>query len=74
MALLTGHRRIPPYGMASGGPDALGSNHVEGADGSVTRLDGVDAVDVGPGEVLVMSTPAAELSSPAGGNLSPSGD
>ncbi|NUK14555.1 hydantoinase B/oxoprolinase family protein [Streptomyces lunaelactis] len=57
VALLTGHRRVAPYGMAGGGPGALGSNHVERADGSVTRLEGVDAVDVGAGDVLVMSTP-----------------
>ncbi|MFF3324076.1 hydantoinase B/oxoprolinase family protein [Streptomyces sp. NPDC002889] len=56
-ALLTGHRRIAPYGMAGGEPGSLGENHVERADGSVTQLRGVDAVDVGPGDVLVMSTP-----------------
>ncbi|NUK04079.1 hydantoinase B/oxoprolinase family protein, partial [Streptomyces lunaelactis] len=39
VALLTGHRRVAPYGMAGGGPGALGSNHVERADGSVTRLE-----------------------------------
>ncbi|WP_406002041.1 hydantoinase B/oxoprolinase family protein [Streptomyces sp. NBC_00829] len=57
VALLTGHRRVPPYGMAGGLPGALGSNLVERADGSVTPLRGVDSVDVGPGDVLVMSTP-----------------
>ncbi|MFF0451290.1 hydantoinase B/oxoprolinase family protein [Streptomyces sp. NPDC004609] len=57
VALLTGHRRVAPYGMAGGGPGALGENHVERADGSVTRLGGADAVDVGPGDVLVVSTP-----------------
>lgn len=36
VALLTGHRRVPPYGMAGGLPGALGSNLVERADGSVT--------------------------------------
>lgn len=57
VALLTGHRRIPPYGMAGGESGMLGSNFVERADGSVTRLRGVDSVDVGPGDVLVMNTP-----------------
>lgn len=57
VALLTGHRRIAPYGMAGGAPGALGENRVERADGSVDRLDGVDSVDVGPGDVLVVSTP-----------------
>ncbi|MEU5978109.1 hydantoinase B/oxoprolinase family protein [Streptomyces sp. NPDC047315] len=57
VALLTGHRRIAPYGMAGGGPGALGENAVERADGTVTPLRGVDAVDVAPGDVLVMKTP-----------------
>ncbi|MFH8619694.1 hydantoinase B/oxoprolinase family protein [Streptomyces sp. NPDC017979] len=57
VALLTGHRRIAPYGMAGGGPGALGENAVERADGSVTRLLGVDSVDVAPEDVLVMKTP-----------------
>ncbi|MFI2212959.1 hydantoinase B/oxoprolinase family protein [Streptomyces sp. NPDC020141] len=57
VTLLTGHRRVAPYGMAGGGPGALGENSVERADGTVTPLKGVDSVDVGPDDVLVMSTP-----------------
>ncbi|WP_443070289.1 hydantoinase B/oxoprolinase family protein [Streptomyces sp. WAC05374] len=57
VALLTGHRRVPPYGMAGGAPGALGENAVERADGTVERLGGVDVVDVGAGDVLVVSTP-----------------
>ncbi|MBT2367683.1 hydantoinase B/oxoprolinase family protein [Streptomyces sp. ISL-10] len=57
VALLTGHRRIAPYGMAGGEPGALGENQVVRADGSVERLAGVDSVHVGPGDVLVLRTP-----------------
>lgn len=57
VALLTGHRRVPPYGMAGGGPGARGANEVERADGTVTPLRGVDSVEVGSGDVLVMRTP-----------------
>ncbi|MFB6981955.1 hydantoinase B/oxoprolinase family protein [Streptomyces scopuliridis] len=57
VTLLTGHRRVPPYGMAGGGPGALGSNVVERADGTVTPLRGVDSAEVGPDDVLVMRTP-----------------
>jgi 5-oxoprolinase (ATP-hydrolysing) len=57
VALLTGHRRVPPYGMAGGGPGALGENRVVRADGTVVPLAGVDSVDVKPGDVLVVSTP-----------------
>ncbi|MFE3661074.1 hydantoinase B/oxoprolinase family protein [Streptomyces sp. NPDC059165] len=57
VALLTGHRRVPPYGMSGGGPGALGVNEVERADGTVEVLRGADSVDVGPGDVLVVRTP-----------------
>jgi 5-oxoprolinase (ATP-hydrolysing) len=57
VALLTGHRRVPPYGMAGGGPGALGENRVVRADGTVVPLAGVDSVDVDAGDVLVVCTP-----------------
>ncbi|MFB7867453.1 hydantoinase B/oxoprolinase family protein [Streptomyces sp. NPDC056069] len=57
VALLTGHRRVPPYGMAGGAPGALGANSVERADGTVEYLEGVDSTDVGPDDVLVVRTP-----------------
>jgi 5-oxoprolinase (ATP-hydrolysing) len=57
VSTLSQHRRVPPYGMAGGGPGALGVNRVERADGTVTELGGSDAADVGPGDVLVIETP-----------------
>ncbi|MFD7444898.1 hydantoinase B/oxoprolinase family protein [Streptomyces sp. NPDC059909] len=57
VALLTGHRRVQPYGMAGGDPGALGANAVERADGTVEELQGVDSVDVAAGDVLVVRTP-----------------
>ncbi|MGP4111795.1 hydantoinase B/oxoprolinase family protein [Streptomyces sp. 4N509B] len=57
VALLTGHRRVPPYGMAGGAPGALGSNAVERADGTVEPLAGCDTAAVEPGDVLVLRTP-----------------
>ncbi|MCM2393444.1 hydantoinase B/oxoprolinase family protein [Streptomyces albipurpureus] len=57
VTLLTGHRKVAPYGMAGGGPGALGRNAVERADGSVAALAGVDSVEVGPQDVLVIETP-----------------
>lgn len=56
-ALLTGHRRVPPYGMAGGGPGALGSQHIERADGGRTPLNGCDTADLDVGDVLVIRTP-----------------
>ncbi|MFF5285445.1 hydantoinase B/oxoprolinase family protein [Streptomyces sp. NPDC013171] len=57
VALLTGHRRVPPYGMAGGEPGALGENLVERADGTVEHLEGAATTEVGPGDVLVLRTP-----------------
>jgi 5-oxoprolinase (ATP-hydrolysing) len=54
---LSGHRRVPPYGMAGGGPGALGGHWVEHADGSVTTMRGCDSVPVGAGDVFVLETP-----------------
>jgi len=57
VSLLTGHRRVPPYGMAGGEPGALGRNLVEREDGDVVELAGNDVVDVAAGDVLVVETP-----------------
>ncbi|MGP3974867.1 hydantoinase B/oxoprolinase family protein [Streptomyces sp. 8N114] len=57
VALLTGHRRVAPYGMAGGCPGALGGNVVEGADGTRTELAGRDVAELGAGEALVLHTP-----------------
>ena len=56
-AILSGHRRIPPYGMAGGAPGALGRNRVERADGTMVELSGTDTVEVEPGDVFVIETP-----------------
>lgn len=57
VALLTGHRRVPPYGMAGGAPGACGENLLLRADGSHERLRGCDVAEVGAGDVLVVRTP-----------------
>ncbi|MGP4004274.1 hydantoinase B/oxoprolinase family protein [Streptomyces sp. 8N706] len=57
VAVLSGHRRVPPYGMAGGEPGALGTNVVERVDGAATPLGGCDTAEVGPGDVLVVRTP-----------------
>ncbi len=62
VSTLSQHRRVPPYGMAGGAPGATGANRIERADGTVTRLaGGSDSADVGPGDVLVIETPAAGI-------------
>ena len=54
---LSGHRRVPAFGMAGGGPGALGRHWVERADGSVTELRGCDTAHLGAGDVFVIETP-----------------
>jgi 5-oxoprolinase (ATP-hydrolysing) len=56
-AILSGHRRIPPYGLEGGAPGALGRNHVERPDGSVVELKGTDKIDMRPGDCFIIETP-----------------
>jgi 5-oxoprolinase (ATP-hydrolysing) len=68
VSTLSGHRRVPPYGMAGGQPGALGRNRVERADGDVAAMGGSDLVDVAPGDVLVVETPGGGGYGPADGH------
>jgi 5-oxoprolinase (ATP-hydrolysing) len=55
--VVSGHRRVPPYGMAGGEPGQLGRNYIERADGTVEQLSGTDMAEVNPGDVIVIETP-----------------
>ena len=69
VALLTGHRRVPPYGMAGGSPGALGHNAVErGEEGSVEPLEGRDVTELAEGDVLVLHTPGGGGYGPPSGS------
>jgi 5-oxoprolinase (ATP-hydrolysing) len=54
---LASHRRVPPYGMAGGGPGGLGRHWIARADGSVTAMAGCDSVPVATGDVFILETP-----------------
>jgi len=56
-AILSNNRIVPPFGMAGGEAGALGVNHVERADGSVTALGHIGKVEMGVGDVFVIETP-----------------
>jgi 5-oxoprolinase (ATP-hydrolysing) len=56
-AILAGHRRIAPYGMAGGEPGAVGRNWVERAGGGRTELSFADETEMAPGDVFVIETP-----------------
>ena len=58
-SVLSGHRRVPPYGMKGGGAGEVGKNWVERVDGSVTSLGGSDETLCQPGDVFVIQTPTA---------------
>jgi 5-oxoprolinase (ATP-hydrolysing) len=57
VSTLSGHRRVPPYGMAGGSPGELGRNRVERADGNAVELAGCDSTEVEPGDTLTIETP-----------------
>ncbi|MGW7475810.1 hydantoinase B/oxoprolinase family protein [Streptomyces cyaneofuscatus] len=57
VALLSGHRRVPPYGAEGGEPGALGEQYIERADGGVEWLEGCDTAELEAGDVLVVRTP-----------------
>jgi len=57
VTMLSGHRRIPAYGMAGGEPGALGRHWIEHVDGSTTSMRGCDSAPVSSGDALVLETP-----------------
>jgi 5-oxoprolinase (ATP-hydrolysing) len=56
-AILSGRRRVPPYGMAGGEPGLVGRNSVQRTDGRIEELDGCDSTPMQPGDVFVIETP-----------------
>jgi len=55
--VISGRRRVPPYGMAGGEPGACGRNLVIRADGTVEDLAGSDRAHLEPGDVFEIHTP-----------------
>ncbi|MBY0442877.1 MAG: hydantoinase B/oxoprolinase family protein, partial [Mycobacteriaceae bacterium] len=56
-SVLSGHRRVPPYGMAGGSAGALGRNLLHRADGSTLELSSCDCVELHAGDTLIIETP-----------------
>ena len=57
VAILSSHRVVAPFGVAGGGPGALGRNWIERADGTREALTGTDKAEVAAGDVIVIETP-----------------
>ena len=56
-AILSSHRRVPPYGLAGGGSGAPGRNSVVRTDGSTETLLGADRTEMAAGDIFVIETP-----------------
>ncbi|MFZ5555227.1 MAG: hydantoinase B/oxoprolinase family protein [Pseudomonadota bacterium] len=56
-ALLSGRRRIAPFGLAGGAPGATGRAWVERAGGRVEPLGATDETPVAAGDAIVIETP-----------------
>jgi 5-oxoprolinase (ATP-hydrolysing) len=56
-AILSSHRRIPPYGMAGGQAGQVGKNWIERADGLQEVLAGTAIVELQAGDMIVIETP-----------------
>ncbi len=56
-AILSGHRRVRPFGLEGGEDGQLGSNEVRRQDGAVEVLKGCDQVVLKAGEAFTIITP-----------------
>src|SRR5690242_20254667 len=57
--ILSGHRRVPPFGLDGGGDGQIGENWVRRRDGRKERLQGCDAAIIDAGEAIIIQTPTA---------------
>ena len=57
VGLLSGSRRVAPFGLAGGSAGCCGSNQLERADGSVDVLPGCVQLEVKAGDCLIIATP-----------------
>ena len=57
LAILSGHRRIPPYGVAGGEPGAPGRNWVERKNGDHDHMSGTDAAVMHAEDAFCLQTP-----------------
>src|SRR5215468_7415432 len=57
--ILSGHRRVRPFGLAGGEPGQVGENWVRRNDGRMEQLKGADATVIDAGEAVIIQTPTA---------------
>jgi 5-oxoprolinase (ATP-hydrolysing) len=56
-AILSGHRKVAPYGMAGGSPGETGRNWVRRTDGMIVELEACDQIQMNSGDSFVIETP-----------------
>jgi 5-oxoprolinase (ATP-hydrolysing) len=57
--ILSGQRRMRPFGLAGGEPGQIGENWARRKDGRMERLRGCDATVIDEGEAVIIQTPTA---------------
>jgi len=57
VSILSGRRRVPPYGMAGGQPGQVGRNWIERRDGTREALGATARCEVRAGDMVVIETP-----------------
>jgi 5-oxoprolinase (ATP-hydrolysing) len=57
--ILSGHRRVRPFGLAGGESGQVGENSVRRRDGRVEKLQACDATVLQPGDTVIIQTPTA---------------
>ena len=56
-AILSNHRRVPPFGLAGGGPGEVGVSAVQRADGQLESLGATAEAAMEPGDIFIIETP-----------------
>jgi 5-oxoprolinase (ATP-hydrolysing) len=57
--LLSGHRRVRPFGLEGAEAGQLGENSVRRKDGHIEKLQGCDSTTIDAGEAIIIQTPTA---------------
>jgi 5-oxoprolinase (ATP-hydrolysing) len=57
--ILSGHRRVPPFGLAGGQDGQVGQNAVRRSDGRIEDLKACDATVLEAGEAIIIQSPTA---------------
>jgi 5-oxoprolinase (ATP-hydrolysing) len=56
-AILSGYRKVPPFGLEGGEPGECGRNSVRRRDGRLEPLGGCDETTVAAGDAIIIETP-----------------